>query len=104
MLLSTPSCSKIVFQTNPTDTGARTHGKNITDLTKVEFLKFPKKIKTDNIKAIAVCITTAPNTNKKVFWRAIQKYLSSYILIKFLRPTNFLKIFVSKPENSKKLN
>jgi hypothetical protein len=102
--LSTPSCSNIFFQTKPTDTGANTHGKKIIDLTSVENLKLPKKIKIDNIKAIAVCIKTAPKINKKVFLRAIQKYLSSYIFAKLSKPTNFLNRFVSNPENSKKLN
>ena len=104
IVFKTPSCSKIFFQTNPTDTGARTQGKNIIDLTSVENLKFPKKIRIDSINAIAVWINTAPKTNKKVFLRAIQKYLSSYIFAKLSKPTNFLNRFVSKPENSKKLN
>ena len=45
-----------------------------------------------------------PEINKKVFFRAIQKYLSLYIFTKLSRPTNLLKRFVSNPENSKKLN
>ena len=45
--------------------------------TKTENLKLPKKIKIDKIKAIPVWIKTAPKTNRKVFFNAIQKYLSS---------------------------
>ena len=104
IVFKTPSCSKIFFQTNPTDTGANTHGKNIIDRIKVEYLKFPKKIKIANNNAIPVWIKTAPKTNKKVFLSAIQKYLSLDIFIKFFHPTNFWNKFVSKPENSKKLN
>lgn len=104
MLFSTPSCSNIFFHTNPTETGANTHGKNIMDLTNVEFLKFPKKINIESSRAINVCIKTAPKTNRKVFFKAIQKYLSWDIFTKFFKPTNFLNRFVSKPENSKKLN
>ena len=104
MAFRTPSCSNIFFHTSPTETGAKTHGKNIIDLTKTEYLKFPKKINTESISAIPVWIKTAPKTNKKVFLRAIQKYLSWYIFTKFSNPTNFRKRLVSNPENSKKLN
>jgi hypothetical protein len=41
--------------------------------------------------------------NKKVFFNAIQKYLSSYIFTKLSNPTNFLNKLVSKPLKSKKL-
>ena len=47
---------------------------------------------------------TAPKTNRKVFFNAIQKYLSSYILIKLSIPTNLRNKFVSKPLKSKKLS
>jgi hypothetical protein len=50
----TPSCSNIFFHTKPTDTGAKTHGKNIIDLTTTEYLKFPKKINMESINAIPV--------------------------------------------------
>ena len=94
IVFNTPYCSNIFFQTKPTDTGAKTQGKNIIDLTNVENLKLPKKIRIDSINAIAVWINTAPKTNKKVFLRAIQKYLSSYIFAKLSKPTNFLNRFV----------
>ena len=102
--LRTPSCSSIFFQTKPTETGAKTQGKNIIDLIKTENLKFPKKINIESIKAIPVWINTAPKTNKNVFFKAIQKYLSSYIFTKLSKPTNFLNRLVSKPVKSKKLN
>ena len=38
--MSTPSCSRIFFHTNPTETGANTQGKNIIERTKTENLKF----------------------------------------------------------------
>ena len=50
----TPSCSSIFFQTNPTETGANTHGKKIIERIKTENLKLPKKINIDNSKAIPV--------------------------------------------------
>ena len=39
MAFNTPSCSRIFFQTSPTETGANTQVKNIIDRIKTEYLK-----------------------------------------------------------------
>ena len=51
---NTPSCSSIFFHTKPTETGAKTQGKNIIERIKTENLKLPKKINMERIKAIPV--------------------------------------------------
>ena len=41
-------------QIKPTETGAKTQGKNIIERIKIENLKLPKKINMERIKAIPV--------------------------------------------------
>ena len=60
----TPSCSSIFFHTKPTETGAKTQGKNIIERIKTENLKLTQKVALENgVTSIVILPNQTPKLN-----------------------------------------